>query len=210
MADARGAAHAESAAEDRAWVEKATAGDSEAFEQLFMKYRQRLYGVAWKVLRDEDAALDIVQDAFVKAYQRLDKLRGESSFYPWIKRIAVNQAIDRLRHIKRGVEVGFDEAQFGAGEGQDAARSNIRPADQSRQSPQRKAQLSEFGTAMETALETLSENHRTVFLLHASEDMTYKEIAEATGCNIGTVMSRLYYARQKLQEILAPHLDGEN
>ena len=77
------------------------------------------------------------------------------------------------------------------------------------ESPQRKAQLSEFSGALKAALETLSESHRTVFLLHATEDMTYREIAEALECNIGTVMSRLYYARKKLQEVLAPHLDTE-
>lgn len=197
-------------AEDKELVERAVGGDAQAFETLFKKYRQRLFGVAWRVLRNEDAALDVVQDAFVKAYERLDKLRGEGRFYPWIKRIAVNQAIDRLRHTKRGVEVGFDEAQFGGGDGVDEDRVAMRPSDrQQQESPERKAQLSEFGGALETALEKLSDAHRTVFLLHAAEDMSYREIAEALGVQMGTVMSRLFYARKKLQELLTPHLENE-
>ena len=196
--------------EDKELVERAVEGDAQAFERLFTKYRQRLFGVAWRVLRNEDAALDVVQDAFVKAYERLGKLRGESSFYPWIKRITVNQAIDRLRHIRRGVEVGFDEAQFGGGDEVDDDRVQVRPSDRTeRENPERKAQLSEFGGALEKALEKLTEAHRTVFLLHAAEDMSYREIADAMGCQIGTVMSRLFYARKKLQELLGSHLADE-
>lgn len=95
------AGHAADDREDGLLVERAVGGDGEAFEALFTKYRQRLFGVVWRVLKNEDAALDVVQDAFVKAYQGLDQLRGETRFYPWLRRIAVNQAIDRLRHIRR-------------------------------------------------------------------------------------------------------------
>jgi RNA polymerase sigma-70 factor (ECF subfamily) len=191
-------------------VERAVKGEAEAFEKLFVKHRQRLFGVAWRVLRDEDAALDVVQDAFVKAYQQLGNLRGETRFYPWLRRIAVNLAIDRLRHVKRGVEVSFDEAQFGGG---DELRQERVAADLNdraeRASPNRRAELSEFTAELRKALDALSLAHRTVFLLHAAEGMTYQEIADAMGCNIGTVMSRLFYARRQLQKRLAPHLEGE-
>ncbi len=191
-------------------MERAVAGDAEAFEGLFNKYRKRLFGVVWRILRDEDSALDIVQDAFVKAYECMDKLRGEGSFYPWIKRIAVNQAIDRLRHIRRGVEVGFDEALYGDGAGADQRKTMVRPSDRALQNdPERRAQLSEFSSALEEALGQLSETHRTVFLLHAVEDMSYREIADVMGCQMGTVMSRLFYARKKLQELLGSHLENE-
>ncbi|MBI3829488.1 MAG: sigma-70 family RNA polymerase sigma factor [Planctomycetes bacterium] len=195
--------------EDGLLVERAVKGEAEAFEALFAKHRQRLFAVAWRLMRDEDAALDVVQEAFVRAYQNLGDLRGEARFYPWLRRIAVNLAIDRLRHIKRGTEVGFDEAQFGRGEEADesrVARTNDRAE---RESPSRRAELSEFGRDLQGALEKLSEAHRAVFMLHAAEGMSYREIADALGCNIGTVMSRLFYARKKLQELLAPHLDGK-
>ena len=205
---ARAASFQKDDTEDRDLVEKSLEGSLEAFEKLFQKYRQRLFGVVWKVLRNEDAALDIVQDAFVKAFERLDKLRGESSFYPWLRRIGVNLAIDRVRHIRRGVEVQFDEAQFGTGQEAGENRAPGRLGGRSEQeNPLRKAQLSEFTTALGGALEKLSENQRVVFMLHAAESLTYKEIAETLDCNIGTVMSRLFYARKRLQELLANHLD---
>lgn len=196
--------------EDGAWVERAVKGDAAAFEQLFLKYRQRVFGLAWRVLRDEDAALDIVQDAFVRAYEQLSGLRGETRFYPWLRRIVVNLAIDRLRHIKRGVEVSFDEKQFGGGEEADPEGQAADLRERSRrESPARQAELGEFSHDLQIALEGLSAAHRTVFLLHASEGMTYQEIAEALNINIGTVMSRLFYARRQLQKRLASHLEGE-
>jgi RNA polymerase sigma-70 factor, ECF subfamily len=197
-------------AEDPVLVEKSVAGDSEAFEKLFLKYKQRVFAVAWRLLRDEDAALDVVQDAFVRAFQQLENLRGEARFYPWLRRIAVNLSIDRLRHIRRGVEVGLDEHRVGEG---DEARDEPAAVVMTRsgsESPAYKAEISEFSSALSDALLKLSESHRTVFMLHASEGMSYKEIAEALDCNIGTVMSRLFYARKRLQELLAPHLREES
>ena len=169
-----------------------------------MKYRQRLYGVAWRLLHEEDSALDVVQDAFVKAYSRIGDLRGEARFYPWLRRIAVNLAIDRLRKLKREGEVGFDEAQYGAGDEASAERA---PSEkQERSNPLYHVELSEFSQDLQVALEKISPPHRAVFMLHAAEGMTYREIADALKCNIGTVMSRLFYARKRLQELLAPHL----
>jgi RNA polymerase sigma-70 factor (ECF subfamily) len=196
--------------EDRLLVEKTMGGDAQAFEELFIKYRQRVFGTAWRIVRDEDAALDVVQDAFVRAWQRMSDLRGETRFFPWLRRIAVNLAIDRLRQSKRGQEVSFDEAQFGAGAAAESGRAGKRgPEHQERESPNRKAELGEFTSALEGALEQLSDAHRTVFLLHAAEGMTYREIADAMEINMGTVMSRLFYARKRLQELLEPHLEGE-
>ena len=193
--------------EDRRLVEQTIAGDKSAFETLFVKYRQRLYGVAWRLLHEEDSALDVVQDAFVKAYARIGDLRGEARFYPWLRRIAVNLAIDRLRKLKREAEVGFDEAHYGAGDDTDTGRSSSSPTDkQERSNPLYNVELSEFSEALKVALEKISPPHRAVFMLHAAEGMTYREIADALKCNIGTVMSRLFYARKQLQELLAPHL----
>ena len=196
-------------AEDSALVEASLGGNSEAFEKLFVKHRQRVFAVAWRLLRDEEAALDVVQDAYVRAYEQLEHLKGEGRFYPWIRRIAVNLSIDRLRHIKRGAEVSLNDTRTeDGGEGEDRAAGMTADKD-GRESPVRAAELSEFSTALSTALLKLSDSHRAVFMLHAAEGMSYKEIADALDCNIGTVMSRLFYARKRLQELLGPHLKGE-
>ena len=192
--------------EDARWVEQALNGDSAAFESLFLKHRQGVFAVAWRLLRDEDKALDVVQDAFVKAYEQLEKLRGDSRFFPWIRRIAINLSIDRLRHSKRGIEVSLDEHRVGGGDEAHEERAGIIVAKGSADNPVRRAELTEFNAAFGEAIAKLSEAHRTVFMLHAAEGLSYKEIAETLNCNMGTVMSRLFYARKRLQELLAPHL----
>ncbi len=193
-------------AEDAQFVERALGGDSQAFEALFLKYRQRVFSVAWRLLRDEDGALDVVQDAFVKAYEQLEKLRGDSRFFPWIRRIAINLSIDRLRHLKRGVEVELDEKRVGGGDETREENSGLMVAKGGSESPQRRAEIGEFSVAFGEAIKKLSEAHRTVFMLHAAEGLSYKEIAETLNCNMGTVMSRLFYARKRLQELLGAHL----
>lgn len=194
--------------EDTQLVERCLGGDNQAFEQLFVKHRQQLFAVCWRLLHDEDAALDVVQDAFVKAYEELENLRGEARFYPWLRRIAVNLSIDKLRQAKRSKEVSLYGTQAEE-EARDESAAVARASEEQNDSPVEKAEISEFSTALSSALLKLSDPHRTVFMLHAAEGMSYKEIAEALDCNIGTVMSRLFYARKRLQELLGPHLKLE-
>lgn len=196
-------------ADDSALVERSLAGDATAFEALFTKYRQRVFAAAWRLLRDEDAALDVVQEAFVKAYEQLEHLRGETRFFPWLRRIAVNLAIDRLRHNKRSPEVSLNQSARGGDDEEGDERGALIAAKDVDDGPSGRAQLSEFNAALAAALQKLSDPHRTVFMLHATEGMSYKEIADMLDCNIGTVMSRLFYARKKLQELLGPHLKEE-
>src|SRR6185295_18211020 len=134
---------------------------------------------------------DVVQDAFVRAYESLEKLRGDARFFPWIRRIAINLSIDRLRHLRRGIEVELDEHRVGGGETASDGPSNVSVAKSGMESPLRKAELSEFSSAFSEAIKKLSEAHRTVVMLHAAERLSYKEIAELLDCNMGTVMSRL-------------------
>jgi len=195
--------------EDTQLVERCLGGDNQAFEQLFVKHRQQLFAVCWRLLHDEDAALDVVQDAFVKAYEELENLRGEARFYPWLRRIAVNLSIDKLRQAKRSKEVSLYGTQAEEEEARDESAAVARASEEQNDSPVEKAEISEFSTALSSALLKLSDPHRTVFMLHAAEGMSYKEIAEALDCNIGTVMSRLFYARKRLQELLGPHLKLE-
>jgi RNA polymerase sigma-70 factor (ECF subfamily) len=198
----RGAAETE----DAELVESALKGHAEAFEKLFVKYRQRVFAVAWRLLRDEDRALDVVQDSFIKAYEQLEKLRGDARFFPWIRRIAINLSIDRLRRVKRGIEVALDEHRIGTADGGAEGPAAVMLEKSGAESPLRRAELSEFSAAFNEAIKKLSEPQRTVFVLHAAEGLSYKEIAEVLDCNMGTVMSRLFYARKRLQELLKHHL----
>ena len=200
--------------EDLRWVAASVAGDAQAFEQLFVKYRQRVFAVSWRLLRDEDAALDVVQDAFVRAFEELGNLRGETRFFPWLRRIAVNLSIDRLRQLRRSKEVSLFAHTAGEDEDgrEEIAAATLGSANsaasmvQQENSPLNQAEVSELSSALSLALLKLSDSHRAVFMLHAAEGMSYKEIADALGCNIGTVMSRLFYARKRLQELLSTHL----
>lgn len=191
----------EEIAQDRELVERTLGGDLVAYEELFRQYRQRIFGLGYRLLKDEDAALEIVQEAFIRAYESLAQYRGDSGFYPWIRRIATNLAIDYLRASRHLAEVSFDETLYG--EGHDEAV----PSHQEKCSPVKSAELSEFSQAIWTALDQLSENHRTVFVLYAVEGLMYREIAQVMNCSIGTVMSRLHYARRKLQALLEPYLE---
>jgi len=202
--EAEGAAKAPGAAEDAALVERAAGGDPDAFGQLFERRREGLYLKAYSYLRRRDDALDVVQEAFMRAWERLGGFRGESSFATWMGRIVTNLCIDRIRRPKT-VSGGLDEDVLG----EPAEDPRLARAAPRASSPVRAAELAEFAPALHSALGELSEKHRSVFLLHAQDGLRYREIADELGISIGTVMSRLHYAREKLQEMLAPHLEGE-
>jgi len=190
---------------DALLVERALAGDADAFGQLFERRRQGLYLKAYSYLRSREDALDMVQEAFVRAWSALTTFRGESSFATWMGRIVTNLCIDRIRRPKT-VSGGLDEEVVGEGR----ADPRLGGASPGRaRSPVRAAEIAEFAPALQTALGELSEKHRAVFLLHAEEGLRYREVAEQLGISIGTVMSRLHYARERLQELLAEHLEGE-
>ncbi|MFH0938011.1 MAG: RNA polymerase sigma factor [Planctomycetota bacterium] len=191
--------------DDSVLVEQTLAGKAEAFETLFARHRQRLFAVAWRLLQNEDSALDVVQDAFVQAYEQLAHLKRECQFFPWIRRIAVNLAIDQIRHTRRNVELSLNgKWAKNAEQGED--RMALIADKNEAHNPVAQAELAEFSEALSTALLKLSDTQRTVFMLHAAEGMSYQEIAAALNCNLGTVMSRLFYARKRLQELLRPHL----
>lgn len=196
-------------ADDEQTAARAAKGDAEAFGELFDKYRRPLFRVVWRMLNNEDAALDVVQDAFVKAYENLGGLKGGGRFYPWLRRIAVNMAVDRLRRRKRlrHVPLADGEAEEEAGGGFTPTAVEAGRGSAEENDPARQAEMSEFRAAYQQALTELSDEHRVVFTLHAAEGLRYREIAEALGINIGTVMSRLFYARKRLQELLAPYLE---
>lgn len=190
MADARGVR--EAAAEAAELLERFRRGEEAAFEQLFRQYREAIHGIVWRMLGDAEEALDVVQEAFIRAHRGAARFRQECSFYTWMRRIAVNVAIEHLRSRRAGRageldEEILDEQAHGPGAARLAAED-----------PLSGAAGRELAEAIEAALAELGPEHRATILLSAREGLSYKEIAEALDCPIGTVMSRLFYARKAL------------
>ena len=182
--------------EDILKVNAFLAGDENGFEFLFEKYRQKVYGIAYRFVRNREDALEVAQEVFLRVYQALEKFKTNSKFFTWLYRITVNRSIDFTRSRKSRPLHGMDESAMEA-LGKPTAR---RAPDQA---PIEYAQEQELHEKLRQAVAELSDKHQIVFILHTSEDLSYKEIAEVVDCNVGTVMSRLFYARKKLQESLA-------
>ncbi len=180
---------------DEEVVRAVLGGDEGAYRELVDRYKRRALGVAVGIVGDPDDALDVVQDAFVKAFYNLREFRFGSNFYTWFYRLLVNQAIDRWRKGSRSQTVPFDESWM---------TGEISPPEGfvSPRSPEDLVQDREIGAALSKAISSLPGYHREVIVLREIEGMPYDEIAKVLGCSVGTVMSRLHYARAKLREAL--------
>lgn len=159
------------------------------------------------VVKNEQDALDAVQEAFVKVHKNIHKFEGSSSFYTWLYRIVMNVSIDHVRRTRRRKNLDFDERSLHQ-ESDLAADGGLMPS-LSRANPGKAALQRELGDAIQAALEELPEHHRAVIVLREIEGMSYEEMAEALEVPKGTVMSRLFHARKKMQASLAPYLEGE-
>ena len=170
-------------------VEKAKKGDKAAFGVLADRYYEMVYAVAFGVLGNREDSLDTTQDVLIKTFHELPQFKGESKFKTWLYRITVNAAIDQVRKRRPAepVDEGFVLASFEPG-------------------PRDRAILEEKRALVEHALSELSPEHRAVMILREWNDMSYEEMAEALQIEVGTVMSRLFYARKKLAEVLGSSL----
>jgi RNA polymerase sigma-70 factor (ECF subfamily) len=179
-------------------VRKAQAGDTGAFDELVSRFRNRVFGMIYNMVHNEQDAWDLAQDSFVKAWKSIARFRGQSSFYTWIYRIVMNVTIDWLRKKQvKGAGAEFDDAiQL---KEIDPASRTVPHADPL---PHERMEGEEIHSRIEAAIAQLSPEHRAVILMKEIENMQYHEIAESLGCSIGTVMSRLFYARKKLQGLL--------
>ena len=177
-------------------VQRAQAGDHAAFRVLVERYQGRAYRLALRVLRDEDQAQDVVQDAFLKVYGSLDRFEGRSSFYTWLYRIVMNACLDRKRRDRSDREVEWDE------ETASGSLADPSGADPVQSGPEVEVERSELRGFVTRAIEALPDDARRAIQLREIDGLSYKEIAEALGIPKGTVMSRLYYARRRLQEAL--------
>jgi RNA polymerase sigma-70 factor, ECF subfamily len=179
-------------------VRQAQAGDTEAFDQLVSRFRTRVFGMIYNMVHNEQDAWDLAQDSFLKAWKSIARFRGQSSFYTWMYRIVMNVTIDALRKKQvKGTGAEFnDEVQL----------KEIEPASRTVPHgdalPHERMEHKEIRGRIDAAIAQLSPEHRAVILMKEIEDMQYHEIAESLGCSIGTVMSRLFYARKKLQNLL--------
>ncbi len=182
--------------DDRDLVSSAQRGDHDAFRTLFERYHRRAYALAYGVVRHQDDALDVVQDAFIKAHKYLDKFEGNSSFYTWLYRIVMNLAIDHIRKHRRVKPVELDESKLEDG-GEESLLPRILGGN-----PGRALMDKEIRGRIDEALDTLSENHRAVLIMRELEGLSYEDMAKAMDCSKGTIMSRLFHARRNMQKRL--------
>jgi RNA polymerase sigma-70 factor, ECF subfamily len=174
-------------------VQRTREGDRDAFRTLVERYQGKVATLALGILRSRDDALDVVQETFTKAYQSLDRFKGESSFYTWVYRIAVNLCIDHQRHDAKLPQVPLETGERGD--------TIIRPAADGLRGdePFERARDTEIARRLREAISELTPEHRAVILLREVEGLSYEEISRVLQCPKGTVMSRLHYARRQLQ-----------
>jgi RNA polymerase sigma-70 factor (ECF subfamily) len=215
--------------EDEDRVRRALTGDARAFEELYTKYRPAVFKVAYGVTGNVEDALDVTQETFLKAHRSLELFEGRASVLTWLCQIAIHRAIDLERRKKVRRAVGLEDYMTPAGTKRPGGALGGRPdapgdpdatpaqpprtvaaprvpatlGPQQEHDPAIMASGNELKSALEKALAELSEKHRTVFLLYTVKGLSYKEISDALEISIGTVMSRLFYARKNLQGLLA-------
>ena len=181
-------------------VKRARQGDLGAYDELVRRYQERIYSTVYHMTANHEDANDLAQEAFIKAFQALKSFKGGSSFYTWVYRIAVNKTINFLKQRKNKAHMSLDDLDFNAEHDPDLV------ALISEKTPRREINLAELHEKLNEAMLKLSEPHRLVVTLHDVQGLSHEEIAEIMECNIGTVRSRLFYARQQLQAYLSDYL----
>jgi RNA polymerase sigma-70 factor (ECF subfamily) len=181
-------------------VRRARQGDLAAYDELVRLYQERIYATIYHMTANHEDANDLAQEAFIKAFHALKSFKGGSSFYTWVYRIAVNKTINFLKQRKNRSQMSLDDLDFNAEHDPDLV------ALISEKTPRREINLSELQEKLNEAMQKLSEPHRLVVTLHDVQGLSHEEIAKIMDCNIGTVRSRLFYARQQLQAYLSDYL----
>ena len=186
--------------EDLELVKRAQRGDLSAYDELVRRYQERIYATVYHMTANHEDANDLAQEAFIKGFQALRSFKGSSSFYTWVYRIAVNKTINFLKQRKHRTQMSLNDLDFNAEHDPDLL------ALVSEKTPRREVNLAELQEKLNEALQRLSEVHRLVVILHDVQGMSHEGIAKIMDCNIGTVRSRLFYARQQLQAYLSDYL----
>ena len=188
------------AEEDRGLIARAQQGDTAAFRQLVERHQRRAFAIALSLVRDENDARELVQDAFLRVFKGLNSFQGGSSFFTWLYWIITNLSIDLIRKPGRQL-VDIDESRFESDESQEAEFPLLSRVDGS--DPADVVRRREIAGRLQAALEALPPYHRGVIVMREIEGLSYEEMAQAMGVSKGTIMSRLFHARQKLQKALS-------
>ena len=181
-------------AADEQLVAWAKDGDTAAFEELIHRHRDKIYARAMIMMRNEGDAIDLSQEAWVKSWQRLHQFQGESSFATWMTRIVINLCLDQIRRQKRTRAESIEELEEAGGVERQMPIAESNPTEG--------LESEEVRRRLDEAMGKLTDAHRTVLVMHEFEGLEYKEIAKRVGISIGTVMSRLFYARRRLASLL--------
>jgi len=187
-------------ADDLVLVRRAQGGEYSAFDGLVQRYQERIYATVYHMTSNHEDANDLTQETFIKAYKALGSFKGDSSFFTWVYRIAVNKTINFLKTRKNKIHLSLNDLDFNAEHDPDLV------AFVSDKTPRRDIGLSELQEKLNAAMMKLSEVHRLVVTLHDVQGLSHEEIGRIMDCNVGTVRSRLFYARQQLQGYLADYL----
>jgi RNA polymerase sigma-70 factor (ECF subfamily) len=193
-------------ARDLALVERAKDGDTAAFRSLVELHQRKAFAVAVGILHDRDEAMDVVQDAFIKVHKKLGDFEANAAFSTWLHRIVVNLCIDRKRAVARRRQTALDDVDVGNLDDDPLFAGHELAPRLSGTNPLRNAGDKELGQQLQQALAELSDDHRAIVLLREVEGLSYEELSETLGIPCGTVMSRLFHARKRLQKALRPLL----
>lgn len=176
-------------------ISRCQQGDQEALKEIFNRYHQKVYRIAYGVVRQREEALDIVQEVFIKLFRSIRQFKGKSQFYTYLYRMAMNTAIDHSRKMKRIPPSGPDEEE------------GFQLSDGAERRPDRILDQKELEEKIHWAMDQLSSEQKAALVFREVEGLSYQEIAEAMGCSIGTVMSRLHYGRKRVQELLKDYVE---
>ena len=190
---------------DVSLVERAKRGETKAFEMLVIKYQRRIERLIARMVRDVDLVQDIAQESFIRAYRALPQFRGDSAFYTWLYRIAVNTAKKALVDLKRDPLVTESSRASAHDDADETSRTERELTDG--ETPESLLASKEVAQAVNAAIEALSEDLRQAITLREIEGLSYEEIADVMNCPIGTVRSRIFRARDAIAQRLKPLLD---
>jgi RNA polymerase sigma-70 factor (ECF subfamily) len=199
--------HDREAPSDQELVARCRAGDQRAFELLVRRYQRKVYAIAYGVVHDSEDALDVTQEAFIKVHRYLDKFQGTASFYTWLYRLVVNVSIDHLRRGRKAQVVEYDDGIDRSGSVLSA--DAIVPSSLGT-NPAKVLEDKRVVQAISEGLKTLSANHRAVLVMRELEGLSYKEMAEIMQVSKGTIMSRLFHARKRMQAYLSQVLNDSD
>ena len=186
---------------DQLLVDRLNAGEKHAFDLLVVKYQQRLVNLIMRYVHDHSEALDVAQEAFIKAYRALPSFRGDSAFYTWLYRIAINTAKNHMVAARRRPLAYSEDID-------DPDRYDWHASLQDTDSPEKQVMGEELRETVETAISSLPEDLRTAIMLRELDGLSYEEIAQAMDCPVGTVRSRIFRARESIDQSIRPLMEG--